>query len=82
MTALCRAACGTHVQAGMRAYLGKVCMDRNSKNYYVHSTDQNLQDTEAFVEHIRWYTDVSSNVDFRRGIALSCASVAETRVVS
>ncbi|CAK0782316.1 hypothetical protein CVIRNUC_005629 [Coccomyxa viridis] len=40
-------------QAGMRAYVGKVCMDRNSKNYYVQSTEQNLQDTEAFVEHIR-----------------------------
>ena len=53
MTALCRAACRKHVQAGMRAYVGKVCMDRNSKDYYEHSTDQNLQDTEAFVAHVR-----------------------------
>ena len=37
----------------MRAYVGKVCMDRNSKDYYVHSTEQNLQDTEALVEHVR-----------------------------
>lgn len=41
------------VQAGMRAYVGKVCMDRNSKDFYVHSTGQNLADTEAFVEHVR-----------------------------
>ena len=53
MTAPCRAACRGRVQAGMRAYVGKVCMDRNSKDCYTHSTEQNLQDTEAFVEHVR-----------------------------
>ncbi|CAL5228621.1 g11785 [Coccomyxa viridis] len=40
-------------QAGLRAYVGKVCMDRNSKDYYQHSLEQNLADTEAFVRHVR-----------------------------
>lgn len=41
------------MQAGLRAYVGKVCMDRNSPIYYQHSQEQNLADTEAFVGHIR-----------------------------
>ena len=41
------------MQAGLRAYVGKVCMDRNSPDYYQHSQEQNLADTHAFVRHIR-----------------------------
>jgi guanine deaminase len=44
------------MQAGLRAYVGKVCMDRNSKEYYVHSPEQNLADTEAFLNHVRYQT--------------------------
>ena len=45
------------MQAGLRAYVGKVCMDRNSKDYYEHSLEQNLADTEAFVGHVRYIRD-------------------------
>ena len=41
------------MQAGLRAYVGKVCMDRNSRDYYQHSLEQNLADTEALVRHVR-----------------------------
>lgn len=41
------------MQAGQRAHVGLVCMDRNSKGYYTKSTQQNLQDTEAFIRHVR-----------------------------
>ncbi|EIE20078.1 guanine deaminase [Coccomyxa subellipsoidea C-169] len=40
-------------QAGQRAYVGLVCMDRNSKDFYVKSLEQNLSDTEAFIESTR-----------------------------
>ena len=43
----------TVLQAGLRAYVGKVCMDRNSKDYYQHPLEQNLADTKAFVRHVR-----------------------------
>lgn len=33
--------------------MGKVCMDRNSKDCYQHSLKQNLADTEALVRHVR-----------------------------
>ena len=45
------------MQAGLRAYVGKVCMNRNSKDYYEHSLEQNLADTEAFVGHVRYTSD-------------------------
>ena len=49
----CSGFIGIVMQAGLRAYVGKVCMDRNSKDYYKHSPEQNLADTEAFVRHVR-----------------------------
>ncbi len=41
-------------QAGQRAYVGLVCMDRNSKDFYVKSLEQNVSDTEAFIESTRY----------------------------
>ena len=41
------------LQAGQRAYVGLVCMDRNSKDFYTKSLEENLQDTEAFICHVR-----------------------------
>lgn len=42
-----------HAQAGQRAYVGLVCMDRNSAEYYTKSLDDNLRDTAAFIQHTR-----------------------------
>ncbi|KAK9901243.1 hypothetical protein WJX75_002216 [Coccomyxa subellipsoidea] len=40
-------------QMGQRAYVGLVCMDRNSKDFYVKSLDQNATDTETFIATTR-----------------------------
>ncbi|KAI8320663.1 guanine deaminase [Martensiomyces pterosporus] len=37
---------------GQRAYVGKVCMDANSPDYYSESTEESLQATEQFVKHV------------------------------
>lgn len=41
------------VQAGQRAYVGLVCMDRNSAQYYTKPLQDNLRDTEAFIYFTR-----------------------------
>lgn len=33
--------------------MGLVCMDRNSKDFYVKDMDQNVADTEAFIASTR-----------------------------
>eukprot|EP01121_Diplochlamys_sp_Union-15-3_P016443 TRINITY_DN5584_c0_g2_i8.p1 TRINITY_DN5584_c0_g2~~TRINITY_DN5584_c0_g2_i8.p1 ORF type:complete len:264 (+),score=30.90 TRINITY_DN5584_c0_g2_i8:77-868(+) len=38
---------------GQRALIGKVCMDRNSPDYYVESTKQSLEDTEEFIKFVK-----------------------------
>ncbi|KAJ2783269.1 hypothetical protein H4R18_001788 [Coemansia javaensis] len=38
--------------AGQRAYVGKVCMDANSPDYYCETTDESLRETEAFVRAV------------------------------
>ncbi|KAI8902563.1 hypothetical protein BC833DRAFT_613888 [Globomyces pollinis-pini] len=37
---------------GQRAYIGKVCMDRNSPDYYKETTQESIQETTEFVKHI------------------------------
>ena len=41
------------VQAGQRALIGKVCMDRGSPPFYVQSTEQNIQETKSFITYTR-----------------------------
>ncbi|KAK3735827.1 hypothetical protein QZH41_019925, partial [Actinostola sp. cb2023] len=38
---------------GQRAYVGKVCMDRNAPDYYIENTQQSLQDTERFINYVQ-----------------------------
>ena len=38
---------------GQRAFVGKVCMDRNSPEFYVESTDESLDETKGFIEDVR-----------------------------
>ncbi|XP_023325491.1 guanine deaminase isoform X2 [Eurytemora carolleeae] len=40
------------LQLGQRAFVGKVCMDRNSPDYYVEKTEESLAETQAFVNKI------------------------------
>ncbi|KAJ2704807.1 hypothetical protein H4R19_005197 [Coemansia spiralis] len=48
----CCALADTIRTVGQRAYVGKVCMDANSPAYYSETTDESLQDTEAFVRTV------------------------------
>jgi len=38
---------------GQRAFIGKVCMDRNSPANYVETTESSLEDTERFIQYIQ-----------------------------
>lgn len=43
---------GALEKAGLRAFVGKVCMDRNSPDFYVETTEKSLAETERFLaEH-------------------------------
>ena len=37
-------------EVGLRAYVGKVNMDRNSPSYYIEETQKSIEDTVEFVE--------------------------------
>jgi len=39
-------------QLGQRAFVGKVCMDRNSPDFYVEQTDESLEETVKFVDQV------------------------------
>lgn len=39
-------------EAGLRSYVGLVCMDRNSPDFYMKSTEENIKDTEEFVQAV------------------------------
>lgn len=39
-------------QSGLKAYVGKVNMDRNSPDYYIEDTEQSLIDTEDFIGEV------------------------------
>lgn len=40
-------------ELGQRAYIGKVCMDRNAPDFYVETTQQSLIDTERFIKYVQ-----------------------------
>jgi guanine deaminase len=35
---------------GQRAFVGKVCADINSPDYYIESTEASIKDTEEFIK--------------------------------
>lgn len=37
-------------EAGQRGFVGKVCMDQNSPDYYVERTEESLEETRRFVD--------------------------------
>ena len=47
---------------GQRAWIGKVCMDRNAPTTYCHSVEQNLRDTQQFIDYVRNHPGNSSNL--------------------
>ena len=49
----CKLLASICLELGQRALVGLVCMDRNSPDTYTKSTEQNLADTEAFIQHVR-----------------------------
>ena len=67
------------MQAGLRAYVGKVCMDRNSKDYYVNSPEQNLADTEAFLNHVRCQPPLAERGLYSRISPSSCKTMSRDR---
>jgi guanine deaminase len=38
---------------GQRAFVGKVCMDQHSPEYYIESTQDALRDSQLFVDYVR-----------------------------
>ncbi len=53
----CKVLVDTCLRQGQRAFVGKVCMDRNSPDNYIQSTVQNVEETIALIEHIHASTD-------------------------
>ena len=49
----CKLLASTCLALGQRALVGLTCMDRNSPDTYTKSTERNLADTEAFIQHVR-----------------------------
>ncbi|RMZ95630.1 guanine deaminase [Brachionus plicatilis] len=39
-------------KSGMRGYVGKVCMDRNSPDWYREETQKSLEDTKNFIDYV------------------------------
>lgn len=39
-------------QLGQRSWVGKVCMDRHSPDFYIEETQKSLSDTEKFVSYV------------------------------
>lgn len=40
-------------EKGLRGYIGKVCMDRNSPNWYLESsTSESIENTEKFIQYV------------------------------
>lgn len=44
--------CDAVKKLGQRAFIGKVCMDRNSPKYYVETTEESLEDSELYVQEV------------------------------
>ncbi|MGB1604668.1 MAG: guanine deaminase, partial [Promethearchaeia archaeon] len=41
------------VERGQRAFVGKVCMDRNAPEDYIETTAESLAGTEEFIKYVR-----------------------------
>lgn len=39
-------------KSGMRGFVGKVCMDRNSPDWYREDTEKSLEDTSCFIDYV------------------------------
>jgi guanine deaminase len=48
----CQTLVDTALRLGQRAIIGKVSMDRNSPDFYQHSTDRNVEESIALIEYI------------------------------
>ncbi|XP_031567451.1 guanine deaminase-like [Actinia tenebrosa] len=48
----CTVLCDLVEELGQRAYIGKVCMDRNAPEFYVESTRRSVEDTERFIKYV------------------------------
>ncbi len=44
--------------AGLKAYVGKVNMDRNSPDFYIEDTEKSLEDTEEFIKSISKFKNI------------------------
>jgi guanine deaminase len=53
------------MEHGQRALVGKVCMDRNAPGHYLHTTTQNVQDTEHFIRYVRGLAGDASSILLR-----------------
>ncbi|KAI9501565.1 amidohydrolase family protein [Coemansia spiralis] len=52
---------------GQRAYVGKVCMDANSPDYYSESTAESLEDSKEFVRRILNAETANAHGDQQKG---------------
>ncbi|CAF1048940.1 unnamed protein product [Adineta steineri] len=39
-------------EKGQRAYIGKVCADQNSPDFYIETTDESVRNTEEFINYV------------------------------
>ncbi|XP_066021752.1 guanine deaminase-like isoform X2 [Pocillopora verrucosa] len=44
--------CDVIAELGQRAYVGKVCMDRNSPNYYIEGTEDSVKNADRIITYI------------------------------
>lgn len=49
----CKVLVDTVLELGQRAFVGKVCMDRNAPHNYCHSTERNVRETKELIEFIQ-----------------------------
>lgn len=45
-------------QKGLKAYIGKVNMDRNSPDFYIEETEKSIEETEAFIEALSDFKNI------------------------
>jgi len=48
----CKVLVDTALQQGQRAFVGKVCMDRNSPEDYIQSVEKNVEETVTLIDYI------------------------------
>ena len=40
------------LEAGLRGFIGKVCMDRNAPDFYIEETEESLEQTREFIKQV------------------------------